>query len=156
MWWRFWAKKPDALPDRAEDMPAMRDDGFLFQDLPTSGTKQPDYLVGVEEGASEVQELSDFYKVDHDALAKANEERNRPRSLWEKLRSGESLSADDIPMQGTIGGLVLRFLNWSLQPFMLIFSNLGTLAAVAVVIVMLMVVAFAMTEWMQWVFYDLQ
>ncbi len=159
MRWKFWNRpeetKPETTRSTAEPMPDTRDDGFLFMDLPEPGAGgQPDYLDDTPQ-ISNVPKLSPYVRVDHDALAKTNAERERPRSLWEKLRNGQPLTVDDLPMQGFLSGLVLRVLNWALEPFVLFFSNLGTIAVVAMTIVMLMLVTFFLGEWSQWMFRDL-
>lgn len=156
MGWRFWRNAEDKAQP-ADNMPEMRNDGFLLLDVPTAGqqARKPDYLADVGDQESQVRQLSSYAEVDHSALARTNAERTRPRSFFEKLRSGESLSSEDIPMQGAVGGVVLRVLNWTIEPFVLFFSNLGIVASVTMVILILMVITFFLGEWSQWMFRDL-
>ena len=134
----------------------MREDGFVFMEMPDTGShKQPAYLVDVEDDSPTADASSAYTAVDHAALARENDERIRDKSVWEKLRSGQAISVDDLPFQGAIGGSAHQVLGWMAKPVVLVVTNTRVLMLVGVVLVALLLATSLLTEWIQWLFTDM-
>jgi hypothetical protein len=154
-WWTFWKKRRTKTSEASDNaLPRMREDGFLFMDMPSSQRRNlPDYLEGVDPQDSPAPEqTSDYTAVDHAALASANKKRLRRLSLWEKLRSGDGLSVDDIPLQGVLGRTVHHLLMLSMKPLSLMADNIRVLIGVGLVLLGLSLASAVFTDWMRWMF----